>query len=268
MRGSNQTLVSDAISSYFSLFGRVGDYTIQLASTIKSLVTGKFDRSACVEQIYVSGVLSLPVVSITGFSTGLVLAAQSFFQLSDKGLSEATGLMVAKAMMTELGPILTAFMITGRVGASMCAHIGTMKVSEQIDALRSMGVNPIDQIIAPRLLAGLLTMPLLTAFSNSMGIFGAYFVSTRVFGMSQASFLDPIPLNLHRFDLVCGLVKSVFFSILIVSICCYKGMKTHGGAAGVGRSTTQSVVVCYSLILIFNFLLTLAMNLIYTSIYT
>ena len=114
------------------------------------------------EQLYNIGVLSLPVVAMTGFSTGLVLAAQSFFQLSDKGLAGATGLMVGKAMITELGPVLTAFMVTGRVGAAMCAELGTMRVTEQVDALETMAVNPHRYLISPRFLSGMVMMPLLT----------------------------------------------------------------------------------------------------------
>src|SRR5207247_1374671 len=116
-------------------------------------------------QMFDIGVMSLPVVAITGFSTGMVLAAQAYFQLEDKGLASITGLMVTKAMMVELGPVLTAFMVTGRVGAAMCAELGTMRVTEQIDALRSMDVNPLRYLIAPRFIAGFFMMPLLTVFS-------------------------------------------------------------------------------------------------------
>lgn len=241
----------------------IGSYSQLCIKSLVALIQGKFEGSLVIEQMYINGVMSLPVVAITGFSTGLVLAAQSFFQLSDKGFTDATGIMVAKAMMTELGPILTAFMITGRVGASMCAELGTMKVSEQIDALRSMGVDPMHHLVVPRLAAGLTMMPLLTVFSNAMGILGAYLVSVHVFGMSSASFLDPIPINLKRYELFSGLIKAFVFALLIVSICCYKGLTTRGGAAGVGRATTQSVVICYSLILIVNFMLTLTMNYFY-----
>lgn len=207
------------------------------------------------------GVTSLPVVAITGFSTGMVLAAQSFFQLADKGLTEATGIMVAKAMLTELGPVLTAFMITGRVGASMCAELGTMRVTEQIAALRSFEINPARFLITPRLQAGLLAVPLLTLFSNAMGILGSFLVATKVFMMNPATFFNPIPVYLSRFDLFTGLFKSLVFGVIIIGVSCYMGLNTRGGAEGVGKSTTQSVVLSYSIILISNFLLTLALNL-------
>lgn len=210
--------------------------------------------------------MSLPVVAITGFSTGMVLAEQAFFQLSDKGLASATGLMVTKAMIVELGPVLTAFMITGRVGAAMCAELGTMRVSEQVDALKSMAVNPYRYLLAPRILAGTVMMPLLTIFSSIMGIIGGYIIAVVYYGMPSTSFLDPLPTHVDNFDLFSGLTKAFVFGIIIVTISCYRGLTTRGGAAGVGKATTNSVVICYSVILIVNFLLTITLNSSYTFI--
>ncbi len=212
------------------------------------------------DQMYEIGVMSLPVVAITGFSTGMVLAAQSYFQLSDKGLVSATGLMVTKAMMVELGPVLTAFMITGRVGAAMCAELGTMRVTEQIDALRSMAVNPLQYLVAPRFLAGMVMLPLLTVFSCVMGVIGGYVIAVDYYGLPSNSYLDPLPLHITGFDFFSGLLKAFIFGIIIITISCYKGMTTQGGAQGVGRSTTNSVVICYSIILIGNFLITVILN--------
>lgn len=212
------------------------------------------------DQMYEIGVQSLPVVAITGFSTGMVLAAQSFFQLQDKGLASATGLMVAKAMMVELGPVLTAFMVTGRVGAAMCAEIGTMKVTEQIDAMRSMAVNPLQYLVAPRFIAGTVVLPLLTVFSCIMGIAGGYLIAVDYYGMPSNSFLDPLPLHITTFDFFSGIMKAFLFGIIIITISCYRGMTTKGGAAGVGRATTNSVVICYSVILIANFIITIGLN--------
>lgn len=212
------------------------------------------------DQMYEIGVMSLPVVAITGFSTGMVLAAQSFFQLSDKGLASATGLMVTKAMMVELGPVLTAFMVTGRVGAAMCAELGTMRVTEQVDAMRSMAVDPLNYLVAPRFIGGTLMMPLLTVFSCVMGILGGYIIAVGYYGMPSTSFLDPLPTHISNFDFFSGLAKGFVFGVIIVTISCYRGLITKGGAAGVGRATTNSVVICYSVILISNFFLTLFLN--------
>lgn len=244
----------------FTLLDRLGEYTLFIWDVC--LVTIKRPPSWPLirEQLYHIGVLSLPVVAMTGFSTGLVLAAQSFFQLSDKGLSSATGVMVAKAMLTELGPVLTAFMVTGRVGAAMCAELGTMQVTEQIDALMTMAVTPNRYLVAPRFIAGILMMPLLTGFSIFMGLFGGYLIAVYFFKMSPFSFFDPIPNYIKNIDFFISLVKTIVFGIFIVTISCYKGMTTHGGAEGVGRSTTNSVVICYTCILFSNFLITLGLN--------
>ncbi len=259
----NLRLMESPILSILSSFG---DYVLLIAGVIFVTLRRPPAWVLVRDQLFDIGVMSLPVVAITGFSTGMVLAAQSFFQLSDKGLASATGLMVAKAMLVELGPVLTAFMVTGRVGAAMCAELGTMRVTEQIDAMRSMSVNPLRYLVAPRFVAGMLMMPLLTVFSAVMGIFGGYIIAVYFYKMSPSAFIDPLPIHITTFDFVSGMVKAFVFGILIVTISCYKGMTTRGGAAGVGRSTTNSVVICYSAILIINFLLTLGLNSSYTYI--
>jgi phospholipid/cholesterol/gamma-HCH transport system permease protein len=241
----------------------VGNYGILIFQVLWVSIRRPPSWNLISAQLYSIGVLSVPVVAFTGFSTGMVLAAQSFFQLSDKGLASATGLMVGKSIMTELGPILTAFMVTGRVGAAMCAELGTMRVTEQIDALRSLAVNPNQYLIAPRFIAGTLMLPLLTVFSTIMGILGGYLISVSYFNMPPASYLDPMPVHITSFDYISGLIKALVFGFLIVTISCYKGMVTRGGAAGVGNSTTNSVVICYSFILVFNFFLTMVMNVAY-----
>lgn len=241
----------------------IGEYTLLIIRVIGVSFRKPPAWSLLRQQLFDFGVLSLPVVAFTGLSTGMVLAAQSFFQLEDKGLASATGLMVGKAMLTELGPVLTAFMVTGRVGAAMCAELGTMQVTEQVDALRSMAVNPLRYLIAPRLIAGTFMLPLLTVFSCITGIGGGYFIAVNFFNMSPNDYIDPIPIHMEPFDFFSGMTKALVFGMLIATISCYKGLTTKGGAEGVGRSTTNSVVICYSCILLFNFLLTLAMNLMY-----
>ncbi|MCK4935138.1 MAG: ABC transporter permease, partial [Simkaniaceae bacterium] len=186
----------------------IGEYVAMIVNVCIATIRKPPSWALIREQLYNIGVLSLPVVAMTGFSTGLVLAAQSFFQLSDKGLAGATGLMVGKAMITELGPVLTAFMVTGRVGAAMCAELGTMRVTEQIDALQTMAIDPDRYLIAPRFIAGMLMMPLLTIFSIFMGIFGGYLISIYFFKMAPTNYFDPMPLYITQFDLVTGIVKS------------------------------------------------------------
>ena len=214
----------------------VGEYAELIVEVVKASLHRPPAFFLIIKQLYDIGVSSLPVVVITGFSTGLVLAAQSFYQLSDKGLSSVTGILVGKAMITELGPVLSAFMVTGRVGAAMCAEIGTMRVTEQIDALQTMAVNPNSYLIAPRLIAG----------------FSSYF--------------NPMPEHISIFDFFIGVTKAFVFGFLIMTIACYKGMKTSGGAEGVGRSTTSSVVITYCCILLSNFFLTMGLNILHSKI--
>lgn len=239
---------------------QIGEYMKMICETIKLSCKRLPSFHLIMDQLYQIGVASLPVVAITGFSTGLVLAAQSFYQLADKGLASVTGLMVAKAMMTELGPVMTAFMITGRVGASMCAELGTMQVTEQLDALRTMAVHPYRYLIAPRLISGVVMMPMLTIFSIIMGIFGGYLISVYFFHMAHSTYFDPMQTHIDTFDLFTGIVKSFVFGAIILTVACYKGISTTGGAAGVGRFTTNSVVITYCCILLVNFFLTMAMN--------
>ncbi len=244
----------------------MGEYATLFGNVLKAAIKKPPALYLLLRQLYDVGVSSLPVVAITGLFTGLVLAAQSFYQLADKGLTSITGLLVAKAMITELGPVLTAFMVTGRVGAAMCAELGTMRVTEQVDALETMAVNPNRYLIAPRVLAGAFMMPLLTIFSMLMGIMGGYVIAVFFFGMSPTAYFDPMPLHITMFDLATGIVKAFVFGTIIMTVACYKGMKTSGGAAGVGRATTNSVVMSYCCILFTNFFLTLAMNIFRTQL--
>lgn len=241
----------------------IGDYVSMVIDVFGAALKKPPAWTLVREQLYHIGVLSLSVVAITGFTTGFVLAAQSFYQLGEKGLAGVTGVLVGKAMITELGPILTAFMVTGRVGSSMCAELGTMKVTEQIDALKSMAINPYAYLVAPRFIAGLFMIPLLTLFSTMMGILGGYMIATSLFHLSAASYFDPMQVHITLFDVATGIIKSFIFGLLMVTVCCYRGMKTTGGAAGVGKATTQSVVTSYILILLSDFILTIALNMIH-----
>lgn len=244
-------------------FSMIGEYVSMVIDVFGAALKQPPAWSLVREQLYFIGVMSLSVVAITGFTTGFVLAAQSFYQLGEKGLAGVTGVLVAKAMITELGPILTAFMVTGRVGSSMCAELGSMKVTEQIDAMKSMAINPYAYLVAPRFIAGIFMIPLLTLFSTVMGIFGGYLIAVYLFHLSPATYFDPMHLHITLFDVATGCIKAFVFGVLLVTVCCYKGMKTSGGAAGVGRATTQSVVTSYILILLSDFFLTLGLNLIH-----
>ncbi|HEY4255236.1 MAG TPA: ABC transporter permease [Chlamydiales bacterium] len=249
-----------------NLLEMVGEYIFFLADVGYAALRRPSSWQLIREQLYHLGVMSFSVVAITGFTTGFVLAAQSFYQLGEKGLAGVTGVLVAKSMITELGPILTALMVTGRVGASMCAELGTMKVTEQIDALKSMAVDPNAYLVAPRFIAGFVMIPLLTMFSIAMGIFGGYLIAASYFHMPTTTFLEPMKVHISSFDILTGVIKAFVFGVLLVTVCCFKGMKTSGGAAGVGRSTTQSVVTSYVLILLSDFFLTMLLNMIHMKV--
>ncbi len=260
--------MSTLLETYFIIPCRdsltaIGRYVVMVYQVVLLICSRQPRWDLVNTQLYEIGVLSLPLVCVTGMAIGMVLSAQSFFQLSDKGLTGATGLMVAKSMLVEIGPLLTAFMITGRVGAAISAEIGSMKVSEQIDAMASMGVNPLEYLVVPRYLSMAIMMPVLTVFSSACGILGGWFIATRLYGMNTQSFFDPIQVYLSWFDVICNFTKSWVFGILVVSIACFQGFSTKGGAAGVGRATTSSVVVTYSAILGANFMLTIFLNAMY-----
>lgn len=244
----------------------IGAYIVFVGEVVAGLFR-KLPRWALLrEELYSVGVLSIGVVTLTGFSTGLVLAAQSYYQLYDKGLVGVTGLMVAKAMLTELGPVLTAFMFVGRVGAAMTAELATMKVTEQVDAMVSMGVDPYGYLVTPRLISGITMFPLLTIYSIIMGIFGGYLISVYFFGISPTTFWDPIPTYVKPFDFWTGFTKAICFGTLITTVCCYHGMVTQGGAAEVGNASTKAVVTCYVAVLIINFVLTMGLNVMHAEV--
>lgn len=238
----------------------LGAYAVMVWDVLKTACSSLPRLPVLYNQLYEIGVRSLPLVCITGAATGMVLSAQAFFQLSDKGLTGTTGIMVAKSMLVELGPILTSFMLTGRVGAAICAELGSMRVSEQIDAMASMGANPLEYLVVPRYISMLLMAPVLTVFSSACGIFGGWFIATQLYGLNSQTFFDPLPVYLNWFDMISNVLKSTVFGMLVVSIACYRGMTAVGGAAGVGRATTSSVVITYSSILGANFLLTIFLN--------
>ncbi len=259
--------MKDLLKPFTNFLAAFGEYTKLIADVIVVSIKKPPSWSLLMDQLFIIGVASFTVVAITGISTGTVLAAQSFYQLREKGLSGVTGIMVAKAMITELGPVLTALMVTGRVGSAMCAELGTMRVTEQIDAMETMAVDPKWYLLSPRYIAGIFMVPLLTCFSTILGILGGYFIASTFFGMPASNYFDPMPIHVSGFDIMTGIIKSIFFGIVLVTICCYKGMKTKGGAAGVGRSTTNSVVLSYITILVSDFLLTMALNSIHDELF-
>jgi len=185
----------------------------------------------------------------------MVLAAQSYYVLHKISMESATGPLVSLSMTNELGPVITAIVLSGRVGAAMAAELGTMKVTEQIDALRAMATSPTRYLVVPRFISGLVMVPLLTAFATSIGILGAYLVAVPLKKVNATFFLN----NMYRWtnpeDVRTGLIKSVVFGAIIVIVACRRGFTAEGGAKGVGRAATQTVVISCIAILIVDFFL-------------
>ena len=212
------------------------------------------------DQVYFIGVKSQSVVLITGAFTGMVLAAQTYFQFHKVHMDTATLAVVSVSMCSELGPVLTGLMVAGRVGAALAAELGTMRVTEQIDALRTLATHPVDYLVVPRTLATVITMPLLTALSIAVGIGAAYVIAVYFMGTEPAYTWHRAVEFTDLADPLMGLIKATIYGALIGLISCYKGMTCGEGAEGVGHATTQAVVYSSITILVSNFFLTLFLN--------
>ncbi|MBK1792204.1 MlaE family ABC transporter permease [Persicirhabdus sediminis] len=257
------TLLTMFGRSYYSFVNYLGSLAMLLAEIIESLVRGKIRMRKVIAQVYEIGYSSQPVVIITGAFTGAVLAAQGLFQLQGLGMESMGGAMVSVGMLRELGPTLTGLMLAGRVGAAMSAEIGTMQVTEQIDALRSMSVHPVDFLVTPRLIAMMLSVPLLITESAAFGILASWVVGTQAFGVPEAWWEFRTSEHTDMSDIYIALVKGAVFGFLIVLISCNEGLKASRGAVGVGQGTTRAMVFSSLAILITNFFLTMLMNLVF-----
>jgi len=238
----------------------MGRFSLLAKETLGSLFTFKVAGRDLLYQIYFVGVKSQSVVLITGAFTGMVLAAQTYMQFHKVKMDTATLAVVSVSMCSELGPVLTGLMVAGRVGAAIAAEIGTMKVTEQIDALRTLATHPVDYLVVPRLTALHIALPLLTAESIVVGITGGYFVCVYLYGV------DPVYVyyNMLKYttisDVEVGLIKALVFGGIVALVGCYKGMYCGEGAEGVGRATTEAVVYSSIAILICNLFLTLTLG--------
>ncbi len=220
----------------------------------------KFRR--ILEHLYFIGFLSVFVVSLTAFFTGMVLGLQGYNSLSKIGSEGLLGSTVALSLIRELGPVLAALMITGRAGSAIAANIGAMRVSEQIDALDTMDINPIKFLVSPRIVAALISVPLLTAIFDLVGIFGGYVSGVVMLGVSPGSFINSMLTYTDLNDVISGLVKPVFFGFAMATICCYRGFYCDTlrpgtrGAEAVSLATTSAVVTVSVVILVSDYVLT------------
>jgi len=238
----------------------LGRITLLARDAVASLVTLRVTWRDFIRQLYFIGVKSQTVVVVTGAFTGMVLCVMTYYQLHKVKTDSATLAVVSITMCSELGPVLTALMVAGRVGASMAAELGTMKVTEQIDALRTLATHPVDYLVVPRLLASVVALPLLTAGSITVGILSAYAVGVYMMGIDPAYSFPNMVKHTADSDVFIGIIKAFVFGGMIAIIGCYKGMNCREGAEGVGRATTEAVVASSILVLISNFFLTLTLS--------
>ena len=245
----------------------IGEIVVLAAETFASIFRQKIRWRLFLHQIVEMGLRSQSVVVITGAFTGAVFAAQTFFQFNKLGMGSAVGAVVSVSVCRELGPVLTALMVTGRVGASMSAEIGTMKVTEQIDALRALAVHPVDYLVVPRALAMMLSMPLLVAECVGVGIVAGYAVAIGLLEVNGTYYVANMVRWTQMRDIIMALSKAFCFALLIVFISCHKGLTTREGAVGVGRATTEAVVNASLAVLIFNFFLTMLLNIFFPAGY-
>ena len=250
----------DLCLSFFIYLGQVAELAWE---TLSSISKGKIRLKLTLYQIAEIGYRSQMVVIVTGAFTGAVFTAQVYFQFASLNMETAVGPVVTLAMFRELGPVLTGLMVAGRVGAAMSAEIGTMKVTQQIDALRALAVHPVDYLVVPRALAMFISMPLLVVECVGCGILASYFVAVNVLNVDSFFFIN----NLQKFtggrDICMTLIKGFVFGIIIVFISCREGLNTKNGAVGVGRATPESVVICSLSVLIANFFLTMFLNILF-----
>ncbi len=241
----------------FRYQGEVARLTVE---TVQAVFLGGVRWRLVGRQVVSIGFGSQGVVIVTGAFTGAVFAAQIYFKFTEFGVESAVGAVVSIAMCRELGPVLTGLMVAGRVGAAMAAEIGTMKVTEQIDALRAMGVHPVDYLVVPRTIAIMVSMPLLVAEAIGFGLLASHLIAVYGFRIPSAWYHYHLILHTSLIDIWIGMIKGFVFSILIVMISCHQGLAASNGAVGVGKGTTSAVVLSSLALLVFNFFLSLLLN--------
>jgi len=237
----------------------VQEYLMMIGKSGRGLVTRPFYYRDIVEQLDVIGVGSMTVVLLTGMFTGMVLALQSGLTLDKFGARSMVGNLVSASMVKELGPVLTALMVAGRVGSGIAAELGSMVVTDQIAALRALGTDPIRKLVLPRILAGLVMVPLLTCISVGVGLLGAWIITYTQLKVASGVYWNSVVTGLYMEDVWMGLIKPFFLGFVIVSIGCHVGLRTRGGTQGVGRATTNAVVASSVAVLVVNFLVTKAL---------
>jgi phospholipid/cholesterol/gamma-HCH transport system permease protein len=232
------------------------EITLLVFRSFTSVFRGPRYPAELIRQMDLIGVGSLPIIILTGFFTGGVLVVQGYQTLAYYGGQSETGRLVAGTLIRELGPVLSALMVAGRVGSSISAELGSMVVSQQIDAMRALGTDPVKKLVAPRILALIICLPLLTGAADIFGLIGGGVTSSQLFSLGQNVYVNSVRAGITTDDVIGGIIKPLIFGLIISSISCYKGLTTTGGTVGVGRSTTNAVVLSSIWVIIADFFLT------------
>jgi phospholipid/cholesterol/gamma-HCH transport system permease protein len=233
-----------------------GRFALLAGLTLRAALRTRFPLRETARQVESIGVRSLTIVVLTALFTGMVLALQTGIALARFGAKPYVGSVIGLSLARELGPVLTALMVGGRVGAGITAEIGSMQVTEQVDAIRSMGADPVQKLVLPRVLAATLSLPLLTVFANLLGVLGGLAIATAQFHIAPSFYLETIFDAITLEDVLSGLAKTVAFGWIIAMVACFSGLETRGGTVGVGRATTRTVVIASVAVLISDFFLT------------
>ncbi|MDP3790859.1 MAG: ABC transporter permease [Candidatus Omnitrophota bacterium] len=242
--------IAELVGKRFIEFVRyAGGTSILLGETLFWIPIPPLRRRHVVEQMSRIGVDSLPIVSLISLFTGMVLALQSAYQMQKMSAEMYIASLVALSMTRELGPVLTALIVAGRTGASITAELGTMKVTEQVDALETLATNPVKYLVVPRFLALVIMIPILTLYSDIIGGLGGYLIGVYKLDVSHSMYMKMTWKALRYKDIYTGLIKSTFFAMIICIVACFEGMRAEGGAEGVGKATTSSVVTSFILII-------------------
>jgi phospholipid/cholesterol/gamma-HCH transport system permease protein len=241
---------------FINFLGAAGRFAIFTLTALSHCFRPPFYFRLIGRQMVDIGFYSLPVVGLTAIFTGMVLALQTNTGFSRFGAASVTATVVVLSVTRELGPVIAALMVAGRIGASIAAEIGTMRVTDQIDALSTLSTNPFKYLVVPRILAGLITVPILVLIADVIGIFGGYLVGTYKLGFNPATYLNNTASNLTSIDVFSGLIKAAVFGFIVALMGCYHGYHSKGGAQGVGAATTHAVVSASVMILLFDYVLT------------
>ncbi|MGP1395191.1 MAG: MlaE family ABC transporter permease [Inquilinaceae bacterium] len=250
------TFVAAIGGSFLTFLTHIGRLAIFTGTAVSHCFRPPFYPRQYLRQFIDIGYYSLPVVGLTTLFTGMVLALQSYSGFSRFNAESAIATVVVLSITRELAPVLAGLMVAGRVGASMAAEIGTMRVTEQIDALTTLSTNPFKYLVAPRLVAGLLMLPLLVLVGDVIGVFGGFLIGVSKLDFNAASYISSTWEFLEPLDVITGLVKAAVFGFLVALMGCYHGYASRGGAQGVGAATTNAVVSASILILVFNYVIT------------